>query len=60
MLCEDFLYRVPDSTLEEVRTDLRPDSCVGFQKTPPLEYSMEPSEEQPYSEYISTDYSGRI
>lgn len=42
---------VPDSTLEEVRTDSSGRTPVLDLKTPPLEYSMEPSEEQPYSEY---------
>lgn len=42
---------VPDSTLEEVRTDSSGQTPVLDLKTPPLEYSMEPSEEQPYSEY---------
>lgn len=41
----------PDSVLEEVRTDssgMTPELSL---PAPPLEYSMEPSPEQPYSEY---------
>ncbi len=42
---------VPDSILEEVRTDSSGQTPVLDLKTPPLEYSMEPSEQQPYAEY---------
>ncbi|MDY3017727.1 peptidoglycan-binding protein [Blautia sp.] len=42
---------VPDSVLEEVRTDSSGQTPVLDLKTPPLEYSMEPSEQQPYAEY---------
>lgn len=42
---------VPDSTLEEIRTDSSGQTPVLDLKTPPLEYSLEPSEEQPYAEY---------
>lgn len=42
---------VPDSVLEEVRTDSSGQTPVLDLKAPPLEYSMEPSEEQPYAEY---------
>lgn len=42
---------VPDSTQEEVRTDSSGQTPVLELKTPPLEYSLEPSEEQPYAEY---------
>ena len=42
---------VPDSTIEEVATDSSGRTPVIELKTPPLEYSMEPVEQQPYSEY---------
>ena len=42
---------VPDSVLEEVRTDPSGQTPILDLKTPPLEYSMEPSEQQPYAEY---------
>ena len=42
---------VPDSVLEEVRTDSSGQTPILDLKTPPLEYSMEPSEQQPYAEY---------
>ena len=38
-------------TIEEVRTDSSGQTPVLEVKTPPLEYSMEPSEQQPYAEY---------
>ena len=41
----------PDSTIEEVATDSSGRTPVIELKTPPLEYSMEPVEQQPYSEY---------
>lgn len=41
----------PDSTVEELRTDESGKTPVLDMKTPPLEYSMEPVEEQPYAEY---------
>lgn len=41
----------PDSVVEEVRTDSSGQTAVLDLKAPPLEYSMEPSEEQPYAEY---------
>ena len=41
----------PDSTIEEVVTDSSGRTPVIELKTPPLEYSMEPVEQQPYSEY---------
>ena len=41
----------PDSTVEEVRSDSSGQSPLLELKTPPLEYSMEPVEEQPYAEY---------
>ena len=49
----------PEGTLEEVSTD---DSGMSEQITlaaPPLEYSMEPGESQPYAEYtIQVDAEG--
>ena len=48
----------PDSTLEEVETNSSGQTEALTFSTPPLEYSMQPSEEQPYSEYtvqISAD-----
>ena len=42
---------VPDSVLEELKTDSSGQTPVLELATPPLEYSMEPSEEQPYAEY---------
>lgn len=42
---------VPESTIEEVRTDSSGQTPVLELEAPPLEYSMEPSEEQPYAEY---------
>lgn len=41
----------PGSVIEELRTDSSGQTSVLNLKTPPLEYSMEPSEEQPYAEY---------
>ena len=41
----------PDSTIEEVTTDSSGRTPVIELKTPPLEYSMEPVEQPPYSEY---------
>lgn len=38
-------------TIEEVRTDSSGQTSVLAVKTPPLEYSMKPSEQQPYAEY---------
>ena len=40
-----------DQTIEEVQTDSSGQTPVLDLKTPPLEYSMEPGEEQPYAEY---------
>ena len=42
---------VPDSVLEELKTDSSGQTPVLELAAPPLEYSMEPSEEQPYAEY---------
>lgn len=44
----------PSQTLEEVTTDESGNSQVLELDAPPLEYSMEPSEQQPYSEYTIT------
>lgn len=41
----------PESTLEEVNTDDSGNSEQVTLDTPPLEYSMQPSEIQPYAEY---------
>ena len=41
----------PSQTIEEVNTDESGNSEVLTLNTPPLEYSMEPGERQPYSEY---------
>ena len=41
----------PDSTIEEVATDSSGRTPVIELKAPTLEYSMEPVEQQPYSEY---------
>mgnify|MGYP004526242587 FL=1 len=41
----------PDRILEEVRTDQNGNTDLLELKTPPLEYSMQPGEVQPYSEY---------
>lgn len=41
----------PTQTIEEVNTDESGNSEVLTLNTPPLEYSMEPGERQPYSEY---------
>lgn len=49
----------PDSTVEEVSTDVSGMSESVTLDTPPLEYSMEPSETQPYAEYtIQIDAEG--
>lgn len=49
----------PDSEVEEVTSDASGQSPVVELRTPPLEYSMEPVEEQPYSEYtIQIDAEG--
>lgn len=41
----------PDQILEEVRTDQNGNTGTLELKAPPLEYSMQPGETQPYSEY---------
>lgn len=41
----------PDSTLEKVTTNSSGQTERLELRTPPLEYSMEPSEQQPYAEY---------
>lgn len=41
----------PDSTLEKVTTNSSGQTGRLMLRTPPLEYSMEPSEQQPYAEY---------
>lgn len=41
----------PDSVLEEVETDASGQTPVLELKAPPLEYSVRPSEPQPYAEY---------
>lgn len=41
----------PDSTLEKVTTNSSGQTGRLELRTPPLEYSMEPSEQQPYAEY---------
>ncbi len=41
----------PDATLEEVRTDVDGQTELIELSAPPVEYSMEPSTNQPYSEY---------
>ena len=46
---------VPDSVLEEVRTDSSGQTPILDLKTPPLEYSMEPSEQQPYAGIYSSN-----
>ena len=49
---------VPDNILEEVRTDSSGKTPMLELAAPPLEYSMKPVEQQPYSEYtvqISAD-----
>ena len=49
----------PDSTVEEVSTDVSGMSESVTLDTPPLEYSMEPSETQPYAEYtVQIDAEG--
>lgn len=41
----------PDSRIEEVRTDQNGQTEPVTLAAPPVEYSLEPSEEQPYAEY---------
>ena len=41
----------PESTIEEVKTNSSGQTERLELRTPPLEYSMEPSEQQPYAEY---------
>lgn len=41
----------PEETLEEVKTDSSGQTDTLNLTTPPLEYSMQPSENQPYAEY---------
>ena len=49
----------PDSIIEEVVTDSSGRTPVIELKTPPLEYSMEPVEQQPYAEYtVQIDAEG--
>ena len=42
---------VPDNVIEEIRTDSSGKTPMLELAAPPLEYSMEPSDNQPYSEY---------
>lgn len=50
---------VPDSVIEEVTTDSSGRTPILDLRTPPLEYSMEPVEEQPYAEYtVQIDAEG--
>lgn len=44
----------PSNTIEEVETDVSGNSEMLTLATPPLEYSMQPSERQPYAEYTIT------
>ena len=49
----------PDSVIEEVVTDSSGRTPVIELRTPPLEYSMEPVEQQPYAEYtVQIDAEG--
>lgn len=49
----------PDSVIEEVTTDSSGMTPILDLRTPPLEYSMEPVEEQPYAEYtVQIDAEG--
>ena len=41
----------PQDTVEELRTDVSGNVPIVTLKTPPLEYSMEPQDRQPYAEY---------
>ncbi len=41
----------PDSVIEELRTDISGQTEVVELEAPPVEYSLSPGEEQPYSEY---------
>ena len=41
----------PETTVEEIRTDISGQTLELTVNAPPIEYSMEPSENQPYSEY---------
>lgn len=41
----------PDSVIEEVKTDSSGQTPILELKTPPLEYSLNPVEQQPYAEY---------
>lgn len=41
----------PESTVEELRTDESGKTPILDVKTPPIEYSMNPVEQQPYAEY---------
>ena len=41
----------PEGPMEEVRTDASGNTQILDVRTPPLEYSMSPVEEQPYAEY---------
>lgn len=51
----------PDSVIEEVVTDSSGRTPVIELKTPPLEYSMEPVEQQPYAEYtVQIDAEGFV
>ena len=49
----------PDSVVEEVRTDSSGQTPVLTLAAPPIEYSMEPVEQQPYAEYtVQIDAEG--
>lgn len=49
----------PDSVVEEVRTDSSGQTPVLNLAAPPIEYSMEPVEQQPYAEYtVQIDAEG--
>lgn len=41
----------PQDTVEELRTDVSGNVPIVTLKTPPLEYSMQPQDRQPYAEY---------
>lgn len=47
-------------TVEEVRTDSSGQTPTLELKTPPLEYSMEPVEEQPYADVYDSGAGGRL
>lgn len=50
----------PESVIEEVRTDSTGRTDTVALEAPPLEYSLSPGEQQPYSEYTFSVSAGGL